>query len=119
LSKRYVKNGPTVSPDGHRLLFATDSPGVVVLCDLPDCTNPKDLKLNGWKWAPDGRGVAYINEQDHRNLWEQPLDGTPSYPLTRFGDAQILDFAWSPDGKRLALSRGKWYDDIILIKGLR
>lgn len=120
LSKRYVAGGgPAVSPDGQRLLFESDKRGFVVSCDLPDCTNEKELQLRSWRWAPDGKGAAFANEDDHKNLWEQPLDGGPIRALTHFDDAQILDFAWSPDGRRLALSRGKWWDDIILIKGLR
>jgi eukaryotic-like serine/threonine-protein kinase len=119
LSKRYVAAGPAVSPDGHRLLFESDKRGFVIACDLPDCTNVQELQLRNWRWAPDGQGVAFVNDDDHKNLWEQPLQGGPMRALTRFDDAQILDFAWSPDGKRLTLSRGRWWDDIILIKGLR
>jgi Tol biopolymer transport system component len=77
------------------------------------------LALKSSQWAPDGKGVAYINDQDHGNLWEQPLDGRPARALTHFPDAQILEFAWSPDYKRLVLSRGRMSDDIVLLKGLR
>jgi hypothetical protein len=63
--------------------------------------------------------VAGINEQDCGNLWEQSLDGRPARALTHFPDAQILEFAWSADYKRLVFSRGRVSDDIVLIKGLR
>jgi Tol biopolymer transport system component len=119
LSKLFVGTAPSVSPDGTRLLFASSKPGISILCDLPDCTNSKELELKSSQWAPDGKGVAYINEQDHGNLWEQPLDGSPPRALTHFQDAQILEFAWSPDYKRLVLSRGRMSDDIVLLKGLR
>jgi len=119
LSKLFVGNAPSVSPDGTRLLFASSKPGISILCDLPDCTSPKELELKSSQWAPDGKGVAYINDEDHGNLWEQPLDGRPARALTHFSDAQILEFAWSPDYKRLVLSRGRMSDDIVLLKGLR
>jgi Tol biopolymer transport system component len=121
LSKHFVGSAPSVSPDGTRLLFASGNAGagIAVLCDLPDCSNSKELQLKSSQWAPDGQGVAYINEQDHGNLWEQPLDGRPPRALTHFADPQILDFAWSPDYKRLVLSRGRVSDDIVLLKGLR
>ena len=119
VSDLWVGSSVAVSPDGRRLLFVSSKPTICTLCDLPDCTNVKQLVLKSWRWAPDSQGVAYINQQDGRNLWEQPLDGSPPHALTHFQDAQILDFAWSPDGKRLVLSRGRRSDDIVLLTGLR
>jgi len=119
LSKQFVASAPSVSPDGRRMLFASGTPGRSVLCDLPGCANAKELELKNFQWAPDGEGIAYINEQDQRNLWQQPLDGRPARPLTKFTDARILEFGWSPDGKRLVLARGQVADDLVLLKGLR
>ena len=119
LSKLFVGSAPSVSPDGRRLLFGSEKPGTVIHCDLPGCTNARELQLKSFQWAPDGEGVTYINEEDRRNLWEQYLDGRPPRPLTRFADGQILEFAWSPDGKRLVLARGYIADDMVLLKGLR
>jgi len=59
----------------------------------------------------DNRGGA-------ANIWSQPLDGTPSHPLTNFRAAQIFSFAWSPDG-RLAYSRGLQAFDVVLISDVR
>ncbi len=36
-----------------------------------------------------------------------------------FRTRRSLEFAWSPDYKRLVLSRGRMSDDIVLLKGLR
>ena len=71
-------------------MIAGGKPGVCILCDLPDLNDVKELELKSSKWAPDGQGVAYINEQDHGNL--QPLNGGPPHALTRFEDAQYLEF---------------------------
>ena len=71
----------------RRLLFASSKLGSCILCDLPDCTNVEEIELRSAQWAPDGRGVAYISEQDHSNLWEQPLDGGPAHAVTHFADA--------------------------------
>ena len=76
LSKLFVGSALDVSPDGRRLLF-TSKPGFAILCELPDCTNVKELELKSPRWAPDGQGVAYINEADYGNLWEQPLGWRP------------------------------------------
>ena len=119
LTKLFVASAPSVSPDGKRILFGSGNPGTSILCDLPACTNQKELPLKNYQWAPDGQGIAFINEDDRRNLWEQPLDGGRPRPLTKFADARILEFSYSPDGKRLVLSRGYLADDIVLLKGLQ
>jgi serine/threonine protein kinase/Tol biopolymer transport system component len=118
LSKRVVLRDISVSPDGRRVLFGTDKPGIVILCDLPDCANPKDLSLRSAYWAPDGAGVAYV--QDSTTIMEQPLDGGPPRRIAHLdGDEPIINFRWSPDGSRLATSRGRYPNDLVLIKGFR
>jgi Tol biopolymer transport system component len=68
---------------------------------------------------PDGRGIAFSDHPDPKNIWMQPIDGGAAHPLTKFTDKTIDDFAWSPDGKRLAITRGASFADIVLIEGLR
>ena len=116
-----------VSPDGRRLLFASASSWVV--CDLPSCTNRRDLRaptlhamLPTFGWTPDGDGIAYV---DHTgaNIWSMSLDGGPATPITGFDadrtDTVIGKFAWSRDGQRLALVRVAVSSDIVLLRGLR
>jgi hypothetical protein len=67
------------------------------------------------RWTPDGRGVAIIDPSGS-NVTVQPLDGKPSYQLTHFTDRTIIDFAWSPDGQRLGISRATTTNDIVLFK---
>ena len=84
------------------------------------CTSPQTLPSGGGRprWTPDGRGIAYVGPQS--NLWVQPLDGKPLRQLTHFADGRpIADFAWSRDGKRLAIARATLANDIVLFKGLR
>jgi len=91
---------PHVSPDGKQLLFLTqDSQGNVssVICDLPACATRQPIAAEGipgainlnLRWTPDGKGPT------------------------------IDDFAWSSDGKRLAILRVTTTSDIIMFKGLR
>ena len=118
LSERAVGRYLSVSPDGTRVLFETDKPGIVALCDLPDCTNLKDLSLESAYWAPDGAGVAYV--KDRTTIMEQPLDGSPPRPIAHVeGSEPIINFRWSPDGSRLATSRGRYPNDLVLITGFR
>ena len=118
LSERAVGRYLSVSPDGTRVLFETDKPGIVALCDLTDCANPKELSLRSAFWAPDGAGVAYV--QDSTTIMEQPLEGGPPRRIAHLeGDEPIINFRWSPDGSRLVTSRGRYPNDLVLITGFR
>jgi dipeptidyl aminopeptidase/acylaminoacyl peptidase len=114
---------PMVSPDGRRVLAATDKPQTLLVCDLPDCTNPTDVRINGTsntaRWSLNGHGIASVNPTEHRNIWVQPLDPAPAYPVTHYEDARIRAFSWAPDGARLVTSRGQFVNDVVLITGLR
>ena len=68
-------------------------------------------------FTPDGKGiVTTIEEGGAGNLWMQPLDGGPSKQLTFFKSERIDDFAFSRDGKKLALLRGRTNSDVVLIR---
>jgi len=112
--------GPlSVSPDGKSIVF-NSSGGSFIVCDLPACASRQNLPGDGFRvrWTTDGRSIAYIGPTS--NIWAKPLDGKPPRQLTHFTDnRRIADFAWSRDGKRLAIARATVTNDIVLIKGLR
>ena len=119
-------NGISASPDGRSLLFATrgdESQASLVICDLPACTNRRSIAQPAGsqvRWGPDGRSIAYRDNATQANLWVQPLDGSAPRQLTHFAtDRTINDYAWSHDGKRLAVAREVVSNDIVLFKGLR
>jgi len=119
---------PHVSPDGTLLVYGTPDPQnrpTVVVCDFPACAarrslmTPANLAAVGLKWMPDSRTVAYV-DTTLSNIWGLPIDGKTPYQLTKFTDGRtITDYAWSRDGKRLAISRSVTTNDIVLFKGLR
>lgn len=116
---------PDVSPDGKSVVFgASFTRGELGICELPGCTTVRSVKTARGgpisRWTPDGKGIAYADVGRGGNLWVQPLDGSAPRQLTHFTDERIIrDFAWSRDGKRLAISRATVTNDIVLIKGLR
>jgi len=123
---RFVSTGSLcVSPDGGRLVFAAgvvDGRVTTILCDLPDCTNQRVVPGRseyGYRWTPDGRGLAYVDRADPKNIRIQPINGGAPRQLTRFTDKDIVDFAWSPDGAHLAITRRTQLSDMVLIKGFR
>jgi hypothetical protein len=113
-----------VSRDGKRAVWTSPTADVTYsYCELPACTTVKSLKasrraLGVIRLTPDNTGVAYIDES-RQNIWLQPLDGRPAFPLTSFRDMAVQDFDWSYDGKLLAIMRSETRQDIVMIKGLR
>ena len=112
-------NRLAIAPDGRTAAFV-DLKRTVMLCDLPDCTNPRPAGVETFgPFTPDGRAIACIPRNDQRNIWIQPLDGGPRRQLTHFtGKYDVRDFSFSADGTRLVVTRSITTSDIVIIKGL-
>jgi Tol biopolymer transport system component len=118
--------GFSVSLDG-RLALRTRSASnasALAVCEFPRCTAPRfipgpKLATRRLRWTPDSRAVAYVDAETESNIWIESLDGKPPRQLTHFTDQTITDFAWSADGKRLAIARASTTNDIVLFKGLK
>jgi serine/threonine protein kinase len=117
----------SISPDGKWLAFVRrdeGNRGFLARCELPDCSAPQPLReLDGIGysigWMPDG-SIAYAKATPGENIWVQPVNGSKPRQLTRFTDGRaILDFAWSRNGKRLAIARSATISDIVLFRGLK
>jgi Tol biopolymer transport system component len=70
------------------------------------------------RWTPDGKAITYV-DVNRTNIWALPVDGGRPYQITRFTDRSIAGYAWSRDGKRLAVVRATITNDIVLFKGLK
>ena len=71
-------------------------------------------------WSRDGRALQYNdNRGGSSNLWSRPIDGGPPKQLTDFRGDTLFSFAWSVDGKQLAVSRGTDTHDVVLISNFR
>jgi TolB protein len=72
------------------------------------------------RWTPDGRALTYIDTKSGiSNLWLQSIAGDAAKQITSWNAEQVFSFAWSKDGKHLALARGSRSDDIVLIRDSR
>ena len=72
------------------------------------------------RWASDGRSILYVERAGEvDNVWSLALDGGKPRQVTRFTSGHIRSLAVSPDGRRLALSRGTESVDAVLIRDFR
>ena len=96
-----------------------DDGTLVKTIDLPLTALPGEfdnLFYRGWHWSPDGSAIVYINTLGGvSNLWSQPIDSGPARQITNFRSDRILTFAYSPDGRQLALARSSRTSDAVLI----
>ena len=71
-------------------------------------------------WAADSQSLNYIAMNGAKAfLWRQALNNEKPHLIADLGDELIEDFALSPDGRELAVVRGKWIHDAVLIEGLK
>jgi Tol biopolymer transport system component len=119
--------GPIISRDGrHALIASFDKSGTIVGVMVSAVTGAQEgaeIKLgdtfydsaHGFSWTPDGRSLAAV---DIRSGTPSLLSGVfasgPAKQLTHFTSGVVWDFAWSPDGKYIALARGTDQSDAVL-----
>jgi len=66
-------------------------------------------------FAPDGKSLVYVvKEKGVDNLWSQTLDGKNRKALTNFSKDLIFRYAFSHDGKQIAIERGNIESDAFL-----
>lgn len=71
-------------------------------------------------WTPEGDAILYIvHDNGVSNIWRQPIDNSSPKKITQFEKGSILNFAYSPDGKELVLSRGTFKSDIVLFQNIK
>ncbi len=59
-------------------------------------------------WTPDGSGISFLGKRDgdeHRSLYVIPLSGGEAHKVLQH-EADIADYAWSPDGQQIAYTAG-------------
>ena len=117
--------GPgAISPDGQRVavrLFRPGGPPQASIVRIVDGSVETTVPPTLGAWAPDGQSLVVVTTEGGlvSNLWGHPIDGSTPKQLTRFEGDRIFSFAYSPDGTRLALSRGRLIGDVVLIRNFR
>ena len=118
---------PVMSPDGKWLALSLYSePAGWREAVIPaGGGTPRLLDWHGVRgfarWTADSRALMFMKQQGNvSNVWMQPLDGSSApRQVTSFDEQFIWNFAPSPDGKQIALSRGTDVSDIVLLRDFR
>jgi Tol biopolymer transport system component len=72
------------------------------------------------KFTPDNKAIAFLlTRKGATNIWLQPLSGGDPVPLTNFTSGDMFSFAWSKDGRQLAMSRGRRKSDVVMMSNFR
>ena len=84
---------------------------------VPAASNMGELPI---RWTASGNALTYVRTKSGvSNLWSQPIDGGPAKQITNFSSGLIWRHAWSRDGKYLALARGNFSIDAVLLTDQR
>ncbi len=112
-----------ISPDGKWIVYmASESNNFVLMpfangspvrkFDLP----PDAPLMQRVRWSPDGQSLQFIVKRGGvENIWQMPLDGGAPQQITNFTSDRIFSYDWSDDGKTLAVIRGAWTSDMVLM----
>jgi Tol biopolymer transport system component len=114
---------PVISPDGKYIAyrFKGEKPRIGII----PFNGGKPTKVfddtGGWfQWSPDGTALDYVDVQRGvANIWRQPIVGGPPRKVTDFTQDRIFWFAYSRDGKQLALARGTQPSDVVMISNFK
>jgi Tol biopolymer transport system component len=131
-----IASPPAVSPDGSRVAYGkVDGQGagakakiVVQKLEggalLQEMEMPSTSNFHRLGWTPDGQALTYVQNTtgNRENLYLQPLAGGAPVQLTHFDSepALVASYAWSRDGKKLAITRARYNDtDVVMFSGFR
>jgi Tol biopolymer transport system component len=131
LTDAAAEGGLSISPDGKWLAYQHVSAGrkpreehtlKIGLLPTTGHAEPKLFDLSARRpiiqWSADSSAFDYAAGRfNSSSLWRQPISGGEPQRLCDFPD-RIFNLAWSRDGKKLVVSRGKLQGDALLITNL-
>ena len=114
---------PFFSPDGKQVVAQVREPfgpWRVAILDAADGTVLQRFPhlpagVLPVRWSPDGKALDYVQTVNGAaGVWRQPLAGGQAEELLSVPEDSITDFAWTPDGSKIAYVRSRAQRDVIL-----
>ena len=126
LSESFEALSPRYSNDGTKFAcFLVDGSLAIVPAEGGDPLKtikipPGSERESGLSWTPDDRGIVFaVQAGESRSLWVQPIDGGEAKQFTNLENPLVVTAHYSRDGKRIALVRGDFVSNAIMITGFR
>lgn len=124
-----VGNFLTISPDGKTLAFQNinyenknDRRKLQIgLLSTADPQSVEFREIDAWQqrieWTANSDSFEYVaGNVKQSSIFRQSLSpNSPSEKVLQLNDSMIFNFAWSPEGKNLAIARGQLLRDVVLL----
>jgi Tol biopolymer transport system component/DNA-binding winged helix-turn-helix (wHTH) protein len=124
IAENYARQS-SISPDGKWIVYMTfenkgypyvlrpfsgEGPGKTI--SLPQ----EAAQMQTVQWSRDSMALRFVAYKDGvGNIWEQPIQGGAPSQVTYFASDRIFSYDWSEDSEQLAIIRGSWTSDMVLI----
>jgi Tol biopolymer transport system component/DNA-binding winged helix-turn-helix (wHTH) protein len=125
----YIASRPSISPDGKMIacLGRDESQPQILILPVEGGRPLKRIDYSGAsvsgtriEWTPDGKALVYAARAGRTTaIVRRSLDGGPTQERISIEQDELFDFGYSIDGQFLALTRGGWQHDIVLISDLQ
>ncbi|MEQ1604907.1 MAG: winged helix-turn-helix domain-containing protein [Pyrinomonadaceae bacterium] len=120
-----------LSPDNRYLTFPrvidrpenTETSGVeMAIVSVDNREDIKHFRISDVppirRFSPDSRSIEYVSAPSKTTqIVRQRFDGSPPITIFTAKNGKIFNFAWSKDGRQLALSIGRQNRDAVLLSG--
>jgi len=120
---------PAVSPDGKLIACVgkgNDKSRKLLLLSPVDGKVLQELEIGSLqlsahrlRWSVDGRSLLFAaSHAGVAGIYRQSLGGGAAEKVVEFDEDDIYDFGYSANGQQLAVTRGDYQFDVVLLRGL-